>query len=578
MDNFQMNPYMKEPSTASDLVARPTERPIYKLSPELLSNIFIECAALELPPSMQGSLYSVHLKWIAVTHVCRYWRSVALGCTTLWRTLFFFNPEVTKEMIRRAKGSNLEVQIEGPIPQRLLAAVGEAFRMVIPELYHTSTLHLKLHKNILQPLCDGFVSAAPNLECLTLCSSNDYDKLRVQDTIFAPNMPALRSLELEYCTLMTSSPPSSTSDPHLVHIPSTISQIVSYLRRMPMLHTLILGEVLPEELSADIEYPKLDLPELSKLTVIGSITSCINFLKHLVFPPTTVTTIHCKRLSRNANYHGLFHAFCSAIGNGEVDFAVQALKIDRVRVTPQLTSFHLKYTLTHRHSSLPTIVTFSFDFYGDRRVGGYPEIIEDVLCTASRAISPTDVHDLVVFSDHSDWISGVRHHLPNILNIRIFQIYSRKFIIALGDRDSPMLPRLRRLEFVNVFFSDQDVLFLLNCLESRFHAGLPIKTIHLSECIQIFEAEVTRMKEFVQFVDWDGHEEDVENYWIDEENDGVWDSGMDDDADWGDDHYFDEDGDDEDDDNVDDEDDEDDNVDYDDDEDNDWDEDYSNTF
>src|ERR1700728_523435 len=80
------------------------------LPPELLSMIFIACAD---PPS--GMLNSSHwslpakMQWIAVTHVCRYWRSVALGCTDLWRRLFVFNPDVTKEMIRRSKAANLEL-------------------------------------------------------------------------------------------------------------------------------------------------------------------------------------------------------------------------------------------------------------------------------------------------------------------------------------------------------------------------------------------------------------------------------------------------------------------------------------
>jgi F-box-like len=511
MDNFKMGPYREEPLAADDFAAIPTKQPVFKLSPELLSNIFIEYAALHSQPSIWGTLLLGHLKWIAVTHVCRYWRSVALGCTTLWKRLCFFNPEVTKEMIRRAKGSNLEVNMKCPTRKKLSAVVDEALRMVIPELYHISVLHLELHKNVLQPLFDGSVSAAPNLECLLLRSSSDDldNKLRVPETIFAQKMPVLHTLELKYCTLVTPSPSSSTSDPHLVHIPLTMSQIVSYLRRMPTLHTLMFCEVLPEEVSADTEYPRLNLPELSNLTLIGSITSCINFLERLVFPPTTATTIRCERLLPNANYHGLFHAFRSAFGNGEVDFVIQALEIKEIAPQPPL--FHLRYTLTHRHSSLPTIVTFAFNCQNR-----YQGMIEDVLGAASRTISHTDIHDLVLAFDDSSCVSGVRRHLPNILNIR-FEAYSRDFINALGDRDSPMLPRLQNLQFVEVYFSQQGVTTLLNCLESRSLSGLPIKTIHLRQCMQLFEEDVTRIKEFVQDVDWDGHEEDVEQEW------GEWD-------------------------------------------------------
>jgi F-box-like len=184
MDKFK---YTKEPLTADDFAARSTKQPVHKLSPELLSNIFIEYAALLPHPPMQRSLCPAYLKWIAATYVCRYWRSVALGCTTLWRRLVFFNPEVTKEMIRRSKGSNLEVRIRGHIPQNISAAVDEALRMVIPELHHVSILHLELYKNVLQPLVEGFASAAPNLESLSLLLRWSYGKVHVPDDIRSEN-------------------------------------------------------------------------------------------------------------------------------------------------------------------------------------------------------------------------------------------------------------------------------------------------------------------------------------------------------------------------------------------------------
>src|SRR5277367_1522037 len=105
--------------------------PYITLPPELLSMIFIACAD---PPS--GTLNSSHwslpakMQWIAVTHVCRYWRSVALGCTDLWRRLFVFNPDVTKEMIRRSKGANLEVIINA---SNWFIAISTSTLMLLPE-------------------------------------------------------------------------------------------------------------------------------------------------------------------------------------------------------------------------------------------------------------------------------------------------------------------------------------------------------------------------------------------------------------------------------------------------------------
>src|SRR5277367_6303724 len=83
--------------------------PCVTLPPELLRVIFKACA--DRQSADPGTQYSSNIQWIAITHVCRYWRSVALGYSDLWRRLYFFNPDVTKEMIHRSQGANLEVVI-----------------------------------------------------------------------------------------------------------------------------------------------------------------------------------------------------------------------------------------------------------------------------------------------------------------------------------------------------------------------------------------------------------------------------------------------------------------------------------
>src|ERR1700733_12253760 len=86
--------------------------PYVTLPPELLRVIFVACA--DPPYAEQEYSYWCtrrSMQWIAITHVCRYWRSVALGYSDLWKRLRFFNPDVTKEMIHRSQGANLEVII-----------------------------------------------------------------------------------------------------------------------------------------------------------------------------------------------------------------------------------------------------------------------------------------------------------------------------------------------------------------------------------------------------------------------------------------------------------------------------------
>src|SRR5277367_4744770 len=132
------------------------------LPPELLSVIFKACA--DPPYAEQKSCQARNMQWIAITHVCRYWRYVALGYPDLWKRLRFFDPDVTKEMIRRSKGANLEVIIDTR-HQRFERSI--FIPMVLPELHRVSVLHL-VCSDELQSLVDSFVFAAPKLEYLCI--------------------------------------------------------------------------------------------------------------------------------------------------------------------------------------------------------------------------------------------------------------------------------------------------------------------------------------------------------------------------------------------------------------------------
>jgi F-box-like len=245
------------------------------LPPELLRTIFIACA--DPPYAEQDPLYwsqTKSMQWIAITHVCRYWRSVALGYSDLWKRLRFFNPDVTNEMIHRSKGTNLEVIID---TRHQWIERSTFIPMLLPELHRVSVLHL-IGSDQLQSLVDCFVSAAPKLEFLYLSNFHGMKACRIPDTIFSRDPPTLRSLELHKCIFTSPSPSSSTaSSPysHIGHIPSTTPQIISFLRGALMLHTLIFDKVLPF-VGTDEAYPNLVLPELSRLELTSSIASCTN--------------------------------------------------------------------------------------------------------------------------------------------------------------------------------------------------------------------------------------------------------------------------------------------------------------
>jgi F-box-like len=467
--------------------------------------IFIACATPSSRTLNRSHWFlSANMQWIAVTHVCRYWRSVALGCADLWRRLFFFNPDVTKEMIRRSQAANLEVIVDPPDASLAVESVNKVIEIVLPELHRVSVLHLAILQEPLQSLVDGFVHAAPELESLYLyCLYGISKSVHVPDAIFSRQTPALRSLELYNC-IFTSPSPSSTpfpsSDSQMVRIPSTIPQIVSFLCRTPMLHTLTLCNVLPEHLFTDTDaYPKLMLPKLSRLLVTSSVVSCAILLEHLIFPITTNITLQCDQNPlRNDDYRRLFHAFLSAIGNDKANFVISVLEL---KIEYNGNYVGMVYTMSHSHRSAPTKVAFIFYTEDNGR-----EIYQDVFNTASIILPPAEAHGLDITGNAAHWPINFES-LPNLRTIR-FKTYDFPLEIvgaALGvEGHSHKLPYLCNLQFFNLAFSDEGTATLMNGLKYRLHSGFPIKNIFVRSC-DLNEVDVTRMKEFVQDVKWDGH-------------------------------------------------------------------------
>ncbi|KAF9474922.1 hypothetical protein BDN70DRAFT_898576 [Pholiota conissans] len=88
--------------------------PVSSLPPEILGEIFSivqgrpDYGDYDRFGSRRTDEYLLH--WIAVTHVCRRWRHIAIDLATLWIDLPIDYPEWVEEMIRRSKGCGLIVR------------------------------------------------------------------------------------------------------------------------------------------------------------------------------------------------------------------------------------------------------------------------------------------------------------------------------------------------------------------------------------------------------------------------------------------------------------------------------------
>jgi F-box-like len=475
--------------------------PYVTLPPELLRVIFVACADPPYAEQEYSYCKARSMQWIAITHVCRYWRSVALGYPDLWKRLRFFDPNITKEMIRRSKGAHLEVIIDPRLQIHRSIARSPVIPMVLPELHRVSVLHL-VCSDQLQFLVNGFVSAAPKLEYLYLSVPYHVSALNIPDTILSRETPALRSLELHKCIFTSQSPSSGTvssPDSRIGRIPSTISQIVSFLRGAPMLHTLIFDGVLPF-VDTDDAYPNLILPKLSRLELSSSIASCTNFLEHTIFPVTTDTTVTCILIPPRSDGCGrLFRAFLSTKGNWKTNFVISALTLE-VNSGDYSYVVSILCTITHSHQPAPTNVTFKFstDHYK-------PELYREIFNIASVTLPLNNAHELDIVGFGPELVISF-DSLPNIHTIRFEACDPPLDVVcaALADNEhSHQLRSLRSLQFSNVEFMDEDISTLMDGLKHRLLSSFPIEYIRVHRCYNFKRADVMHMKEFVQDVECD---------------------------------------------------------------------------
>ena len=288
--------------------------PISLLPPEILARIF-HVLALEEPPCSYDNQV---LGWIRATHVCRLWRQVALGDSSLWARIWGVptDPELmlVSEMLARAANAPLDIDID--LESLNETSSPEVLHMFRPHLSHTR--ELRLH-SLSMAHSDGvrsiYSQGAPILEHFQLdVSLTSLIPFRELDgtTLFKGGAPMLQRLILSQVLIPWSLIPRgqltqltigffievATAD-----VPSygDLDQFIDLLVNSPMLEVLVLGCCLPSRLSLYSHGQTINLPRLSRLCLAGSSSRIMNLLKMLKFPSSAM--LHCHCISENNPTH-----------------------------------------------------------------------------------------------------------------------------------------------------------------------------------------------------------------------------------------------------------------------------------
>lgn len=247
--------------------------PIARLPPELLSAIFLAYATSVREDYTHSWREVQPYLWVQVTHVCRYWRDVALDCAVLWSWVVPVSEACTQAMLSRSRQAPLTVNLNTQLSYRTRP---------LPNPHVIDTIHQQWARigqaqiELPNPALTNLV--APLLRALDVrswCSNED-----VMDTtpLFHPSCtPALRRISWFGGLSRNSFFPLLGPNVEELRVVPTFSAItvetwVSVLENMPQLRVLSLDGAVHSEPVRLLAFdptagPSVGLHHLQRLTL-----------------------------------------------------------------------------------------------------------------------------------------------------------------------------------------------------------------------------------------------------------------------------------------------------------------------
>ncbi|KAF9006155.1 hypothetical protein BDQ17DRAFT_1324919 [Cyathus striatus] len=228
---------------------RNTHSPISRLPPELLAKVFVMCAE----GYFNHSNPMLRVKgWIHITHVSRYWRTVACNAPNLWAYIIFHSPNWSKEMLRRSKMAPLFIDAHFSVVTRRMV---ESIQLALKQMNRIKKLTVVASVPTMEKVFAELPTSAPILQSLSLSGPRQsamhgdyaYD---IPEDFLSEDTSSLRWLELSHCDIKWTSPILSGLTYMKIHYTSTVArpttiQLLDALQKMPQLQTLDLVHCLP---------------------------------------------------------------------------------------------------------------------------------------------------------------------------------------------------------------------------------------------------------------------------------------------------------------------------------------------
>ncbi|KAF8267424.1 hypothetical protein EI94DRAFT_1730491 [Lactarius quietus] len=231
-----------------------------QLPVELLQKVFL--FLVELP-------YARKLIWIAITYVCRYWRSAALGLRELWSSITpYLSMSWSWAMIERS----------APLPMRVHFLVGyssiETYRLAASELLSASrmrTLSLAGYPNNVLDILNRICGPSP-LESLSLRFPDMGGPIGLPGSLYGGDMPHLRRLTFNTMGYIRAPLWLLAGITHFTHNScASLDDLIRMLEAMPQLEELCIGRNFGHQNEPD-PHPHERLPPRHTLTTLSRLS------------------------------------------------------------------------------------------------------------------------------------------------------------------------------------------------------------------------------------------------------------------------------------------------------------------
>ncbi|KAJ7043642.1 hypothetical protein C8F04DRAFT_1072825 [Mycena alexandri] len=513
---------------------------IGRLPPEMLSRIFF---------FVQSDTFS----WIkAVSHICRHWRAVALGCPSLWCSPIFSRPKWAHEMLKRSKMAPLSIRVDLTY---LMPRMLEAVHSTLGQISRIGELDLTTGPGSIQQILN-LSDPAPYLHSLSLSSPvYNREQLTLPATFLNGEAPRLRKVELTRFGIAWDSPLMSNlvhlkiHDPDATARPSSIDELVKALGRMPLLETLELDNVLPtiaEGTTISVPSARASLSHLKHMVVVSrlSVLEVANTLNHLSYPPTTSTRISCRASTSN---RAGFAALTPALSNLQsavkpfrslrVDFTFSGITIQAWSSfflpsdqTPRPRPFfelELKWLEFKRPESQPLLASMckSLPLQRLRSLSITTAPVIDVSTWLSSFADLPALQAVRLFGDANQLITTLREdvflddvkQVPQALAVeppghgRRASLRNPRQETASGGL---FFPALRHLTLEGTDFSEPALDTFEETLMERCERKQDLWSLTLADCSMLESDDVLRLEEIVPEVIWD----EIEQGYTEEED------------------------------------------------------------